>query len=168
VTQEPVIEEPARIGPVGQPPGRLPTGVPRTDIGQLNEKLGITITSWDPARVVGTMPVEGNRQPYGLLHGGASCVLAEALGSTAAALNAPAGRFALGLEINASHHRAVSAGTVTGVATPMHSGRTVATYQIEITDEAGRAVCTARLTCVLREVGEMPPGRLPTALPSGS
>jgi 1,4-dihydroxy-2-naphthoyl-CoA hydrolase len=177
MTQEPVIDEPA--GQPGGPgpaapaapgpaePASLPTDAQRADLGQLNRKVGITITSWDPRRVVGTMPVAGNRQPYGLLHGGASCVLAEALGSTAAALNAPPGRFALGLEINASHHRAVSAGTVTGVATPMHTGRTVATYQIEITDEAGRAVCTARLTCVLREVSEMPPGRLPTVPPAG-
>jgi uncharacterized protein (TIGR00369 family) len=98
------------------------------------------------------MPVEGNTQPYGLLHGGASCVLAETLGSVAAALHAQErfGGIALGLEISATHHRSARAGQVTGVATPLHRGGSVATYEIAITDEAGDRVCTARLTCVLR------------------
>ena len=97
------------------------------------------------------MPVEGNLQPYGLLHGGASVVLAETAGSTGAALWAAAsGKIAVGIEINATHHRAVRAGTVTGVATPLHRGGALATYEIVITDEAGRRTCTCRLTCVLR------------------
>lgn len=117
---------------------------------QLTARMGIVITEWDPKRLVATMPVTGNRQPYGLLHGGASCVLAETLGSIAAALNAGDDRQALGIEINASHHRAVGDGIVTGVCTPVHEGGSVATYAIEITDEQGRPTCTARLTCVLR------------------
>src|SRR5262245_50108395 len=97
------------------------------------------------------MPVEGNTQTYGLLHGGASCSLAETLGSVGAALQASTfGGFALGIEINATHHKGIRSGRVTGVATPIHLGRSVATYEIVISDEGGARVCTARLTCVLR------------------
>jgi uncharacterized protein (TIGR00369 family) len=120
--------------------------------GALAERMGITITEAGPERVVGTMPVEDNTQPYGLLHGGASCVLAETLGSIGAALHALGiGRSqSLGVDINATHHRAVRTGSVTGVATPVHRGRSAATYEVVITDEAGARVCTARLTCLLR------------------
>jgi uncharacterized protein (TIGR00369 family) len=118
----------------------------------LHTAMGITLTEASPERAVGTMPVEGNTQPFGLLHGGASCVLAEALGSIAATLHAQQafGGYAVGLEISATHHRSVSSGVVTGVATAIHRGGTIATYEIVITDEAGQRVCTARLTCVLR------------------
>ncbi|MEV7007600.1 hotdog fold thioesterase [Streptosporangium sp. NPDC051022] len=119
--------------------------------GTLAERMGIEITEATPERVVGRMPVEGNTQPYGLLHGGASCVLAETLGSIGAAVHAGPGRLAVGIEINATHHRSATSGHVTGVATRVHGGRTVATYEIEITDEQGRRVCTSRLTCMLRD-----------------
>jgi len=111
--------------------------------------MGIEVTEWDPERLVGTMPVDGNRQPYGLLNGGASCVLAETLGTLAALLNAPDGKIAVGVDINATHHRPAREGVVTGVCTPAHRGRTTATYEIVISDEAGRRTCTARLTCAL-------------------
>nr|WP_189178476.1 hotdog fold thioesterase [Microbispora rosea] len=117
----------------------------------LHQRMGIEILEAGAERVVGRMPVEGNTQPYGLLHGGASCVLAETLGSTGAALHAGPGRIAVGIEINATHHRSATSGHVTGVATRVHGGRTLATYAIEITDDEGRAVCTARLTCMLRD-----------------
>ncbi|MEV4180325.1 hotdog fold thioesterase [Streptosporangium canum] len=117
----------------------------------LVQRMGIEITEAAPERVVGRMPVEGNIQPYGLLHGGASCVLAETLGSTGAALHAGPGRIAVGVEINATHHRSATSGHVTGVATLIHGGRTIATYDIAITDEQGRRVCTSRLTCMLRD-----------------
>ncbi|MBP2477912.1 uncharacterized protein (TIGR00369 family) [Crossiella equi] len=123
--------------------------------GELTEKLGIQITSWDPEKLVGTMPVAGNRQPYGLLHGGASATLAETLGSVAAALWAAPERIAVGLELSCTHHRAGREGLVTGVCQPLHRGRTTATFEIVITDEDGHRVCTARLTCILRE---RPPG----------
>jgi uncharacterized protein (TIGR00369 family) len=118
----------------------------------LLEKMQITLTEVAPERAVGTMPVDGNTQPFGLLHGGASCVLAETLGSVAATLHAREafGGYAVGLEISATHHRSVRTGTVTGVATALHLGGTVATYEIVVTDDAGQRVCTARLTCVLR------------------
>ncbi|MEU6646015.1 hotdog fold thioesterase [Saccharomonospora sp. NPDC046836] len=122
---------------------------------QLNDKVGLTFVELDPERVVGTMPVAGNLQPYGLLHGGANAVLAEALGSTVAALNAGVGRAAMGLELSCTHHRAALHGLVTGVATPLHVGRSTITTEIVITDESGRRTCTARLTCIVRD---RPPG----------
>jgi uncharacterized protein (TIGR00369 family) len=120
--------------------------------GVLGQRMGIEITEASPERVIGTMPVEDNTQPYGLLHGGASCVLAETLGSIGAAMhgNTLDRPFAVGVDINATHHKGVRAGVVTGIATPVHRGRTMTTYEIVITDEAGDRVCTARLTCLLR------------------
>ncbi|MEV7040486.1 hotdog fold thioesterase [Amycolatopsis balhimycina DSM 5908] len=122
---------------------------------QLNDKVGMKLLEATAERVVGTIPVEGNLQPYGLLHGGANAVLAEALGSTVAALNAGPGRAAMGLELSCTHHRAVRSGTVTGVATPLHVGRGTITAEIVLTDDEGRRTCTARLTCVVRD---RPPG----------
>ncbi|MFB9728319.1 hotdog fold thioesterase [Haloechinothrix salitolerans] len=118
---------------------------------QLNDKLGLVITEAAPERVVATMPVKGNLQPYGLLHGGANAALAETLGSISAALNAGEGRLALGLELSCTHHRGVRSGLVTGVATPVHVGRGTITSEIIITDESGKRSCTARLTCVVRD-----------------
>ncbi|WP_245974783.1 hotdog fold thioesterase [Thermomonospora umbrina] len=114
--------------------------------------MGIEFVEATAERVVGRMPVKGNTQPFGLLHGGASCVLAESLGSMGAFLHAGEGRMAVGVEINATHHRSATDGYVTGVATRVHGGRTLATYDIVITDEADRRVCTARLTCMLRDL----------------
>ena len=122
---------------------------------QLNNKVGMKLLEATAERVVGTIPVEGNLQPYGLLHGGANAVLAEALGSTVAALNAGPGRAAMGLELSCTHHRAVRSGTVTCVATPLHVGRGTITAEIVLTDDEGRRTCTARLTCVVRD---RPPG----------
>ena len=120
--------------------------------GALGQRMGITIIEASPERVVATMPVEGNTQPYGLLHGGASVVLAETLGSIGAVLHGATvdKPYAVGVDINATHHKAIRTGTVTGVATPAHRGRTAATYDIVISDENGDRVCTARLTCLLR------------------
>ncbi|GLY07181.1 hypothetical protein Acsp01_75600 [Actinoplanes sp. NBRC 101535] len=120
--------------------------------GALAERMGIVITEATAERVVGTMPVEGNTQPYGLLHGGASCVLAETLGSVGAVLHGQTvdRPFAVGVDINATHHRAARSGLVTGVATPVHRGRAVATYEVVLLDEADERVCTARITCLLR------------------
>jgi 1,4-dihydroxy-2-naphthoyl-CoA hydrolase len=121
--------------------------------GALAERMGIVLTEATPERVVATMPVAGNTQPFGLLHGGASCVLAETVGSIAATLHAGRlfGGYALGVEISATHHRGARDGVVTGVATPLHLGGLVATYEIVITDSDGQRICTARLTCLLRK-----------------
>jgi len=120
--------------------------------GALGERMGIEIIEASPDRVVGTMPVEGNTQPYRLLHGGASCVLAETLGSVGAVLHGQTvdRPFAVGVDINATHHKGARSGRVTGVAIPVHRGRTMATYEIVISDDGGDRVCTARITCLLR------------------
>jgi uncharacterized protein (TIGR00369 family) len=127
----------------------------------LVSRMGIKILEASAERVVGSMPVDGNTQPYGLLHGGASCVLAETLGSVGSALHAGPDRITIGIEISATHHRGAAAGEVTGVATRVHGGRTMTTYEIVITDEAGRRVCTARLSCLLRDAipGQLAAGR---------
>jgi uncharacterized protein (TIGR00369 family) len=134
---------------------RLPDGT--SGETTLHDSMGIVITEASPERVVATMPVKGNVQPYGLLHGGASCVLAESLGSIGSALHAgPLGKVAVGVDINATHHRAVREGTVTGVATPIYLGRTTTSYEIVIRDERDRRVCTARITCQLIQAPPTP------------
>jgi len=130
----------------------------------LVSRMGIKILEASASRVVGTMPVAGNTQPYGLLHGGASCVLAETLGSLGSALHAGLDRITVGIEISATHHRGAAAGEVTGVATLLHGGRTLTTYEIIITDELGRRVCTSRLSCLLRDAV---PGRSPAGQETG-
>ncbi|MER6161575.1 hotdog fold thioesterase [Streptomyces sp. NPDC001868] len=119
--------------------------------GHLGTRMGVRIVEASADRVVGTMPVEGNTQPYGLLHGGASAVLAETLGSVGSMLHAGSSKIAVGVDLNCTHHRGVRSGLVTGVATPLHRGRSTATYEIVVSDEAGKRVCTARLTCLLRD-----------------
>jgi uncharacterized protein (TIGR00369 family) len=118
-------------------------------MGALNQKMGVQILEASAERLVATMPVEGNTQPFGLLHGGASVVLAESLGSIGSAIHAHPDRISVGVDINATHHRAARTGLVTGVATPLHLGRTMATYEVVITDEQQRRVCTCRITCAL-------------------
>ena len=118
--------------------------------GTLLQLMGIVVSEASPERVVATMPVKGNTQPYGLLHGGASCVLAESLGSIGSALHAAtSGKVAVGVDINATHHRAVRDGVVTGVATPIYLGRTTTSYEVVVTDDRDKRVCTARITCQL-------------------
>ncbi len=119
--------------------------------GTLANRMGIKILSASAAEVVATMPVSGNVQPYGLLHGGASCVLAETIGSLGAVLHAGRGRVVVGIEISATHHRGVREGKVTGVATLAHGGRTLASYDIIVIDAGGNRVCTSRLTCLIRD-----------------
>lgn len=136
----------------GQPAGINPAVADQ----QLNDKMGLTLGELSPERVTGTMPVAGNLQPYGILHGGANAVLAETLGSVLAALNAGTERAALGLELSCTHHRPATSGLVTGVATPLHVGRSTVTSEIVITDESGKRTCTARLTCVVRDEKRTP------------
>jgi uncharacterized protein (TIGR00369 family) len=118
--------------------------------GTLIERLGIDITELSAQRAAGTMPVAGNTQPYGLLHGGATAALAETLGSLAAMVHAQPDGIAVGVALSITHHRAVREGVVTGVATQIHGGRTIAPDAIEIISADGRAVSTARLTCAIR------------------
>lgn len=117
--------------------------------GALDLKMGIEILEAHPKRMVGRMPVDGNTQAIGLLHGGANVVLAESLGSIGTALHAGLNRKIVGIDINATHHKAAVAGYVTGVATPISLGKTLCSYEIEITDESGARTCTARITCLI-------------------
>lgn len=130
---------------------QLPDMAPEIAAEQLVDRMGIEIVSLSREEVVGRMPVKGNRQPYGLLHGGASAVLAETLGSFLAALHAMPERFPVGLELACTHHRSATEGFVTGVARPIHVGRTTSTTEIVLTDDEGRRVCTAKLICVHRD-----------------
>jgi 1,4-dihydroxy-2-naphthoyl-CoA hydrolase len=127
-----------------------PAWAPTDTISPLDDKLGITITDYDPERLVATMPVAGNEQPYGLLHGGATCALMETVGSWAAALHAGPDKQVVGIELNASYLRGVTSGVVTAVCTPVRRGRTLATFLIEITDESGHPTATGRLTCLTK------------------
>lgn len=131
------------VSPVPDLPAELPTKA------ALLDRMGIELLEVAADRLVATMPVEGNTQPFGLLHGGASCVLAETLGSIGSTLWGMPDRYAVGVDLNATHHRAVREGVVTGVATPVHRGRTVATYEVVVSDDQDRRVCTARITCLL-------------------
>lgn len=122
--------------------------------GALNEKMGITLLEAAPDKVVGRMPVEGNTQPYGILHGGATVVLAESVGSIAAAIYAGVDRIAVGIEISATHHRTPRGRYVTATATPRHLGGTLATYLIDVVDEDGTRTATSQITCMLRPLPE--------------
>lgn len=117
----------------------------------LADAIGIRIVELSSSRVVGTMPVdERTRQPYGLLHGGASVSLAETLASLGAIMNVDQEQFrAVGLEINANHIRAKRDGVVRGTATPIHIGRSTHVWAVEIVDEEARLVCTSRCTVAI-------------------
>ncbi|OGQ45867.1 MAG: esterase [Deltaproteobacteria bacterium RIFCSPLOWO2_02_FULL_44_10] len=116
--------------------------------GTMLEHLGIVFTKVTEDSLIATLPVDHRtKQPIGLLHGGASVVLAETIGSTAANLCVDPKKFyCVGLDINANHLRAVREGTVTGTAKPLHLGKTTHVWEIKITDESEKLVCISRLT----------------------
>lgn len=121
-------------------------------MGALAEKMGIEFTEFSIERSVATMPVEGNTQPVGLLHGGAYVVLGESLGSMASNLAAGPGKLAVGVDINATHTRSATSGIVTGVCTPIHLGRSVMVHEIVVTDDQGRRCSTIRITNMIKAV----------------
>lgn len=124
----------------------------RSSAGTATGHLGIVFTEHGPDFLRGTLPVdERTRQPYGILHGGASVLLAETLASSAAALclEPGCGQRAVGLEINANHVRAVTAGVVTGTARPVHLGRSTQVWEVRIEDAQGRLVCLSRMTAAI-------------------
>lgn len=125
----------------------------RIPLGALGERMGMRLIEASPTRVVISMPVDGNTQPFGLLHGGASAVLIETAGSIGAALHAGPDAMVVGLDINATHHRSARDGDVTAVAVPLSLGRTLTSYEVEIRDADSRRVCTGRLTCLIRPIG---------------
>lgn len=125
--------------------------------GTLMERMGIEITALSGQYCTARMPVAGNVQPMGLLHGGASAALAETVGSFAAWAHAGQGKAAMGIELNATHHRGATEGWVVAEAQALHLGRTLASYNIFVREEvegenpdSGRLLCTARLTCLIR------------------
>ena len=120
-------------------------------MGTLADKMGLEVTFASAALVKGSLPVEGNTQPLGLLHGGANVVLAESLGSLAANIHAGDNRFAVGIEINATHLASAINGKVHGVAKAVKLGGTIAVYEIEITNDAGELTCVSRLVCAIRD-----------------
>ncbi|MEY2825921.1 MAG: hypothetical protein RLZZ122_285 [Actinomycetota bacterium] len=119
-------------------------------LGALAEKMGIELLELSADRAVATMPVDGNTQPIGLLHGGAHVVLAESLGSFAANVHAHPWGYAVGIELNASHHASISEGLVTGTCTAVKLGKSLTTHEIKVTDESGRLLSTVRITNFLR------------------
>ncbi|WP_125130535.1 PaaI family thioesterase [Microbacterium sp. 10M-3C3] len=122
----------------------------RISPGALDDKLGIEVREQSPDRVVATMPVAGNTQSLGRLHGGASAALAEAVGSWAAMVHASTlGKVCVGVDLNITHHRGARDGVLTATATALHRGRRTATYDIRIDDAGGRLVATARITNLL-------------------
>jgi 1,4-dihydroxy-2-naphthoyl-CoA hydrolase len=117
----------------------------------LEDRLGVVFEKVSAQETRGRMPVEGNTQVAGILHGGATCALAEGLGSIAAyAYGRERDLLPVGVDINATHHRSARAGWVTGVARPLFLGSTTVTYEIVISDEQGHRMTTARITCQLR------------------
>ncbi|NBP91775.1 MAG: hotdog fold thioesterase [Actinobacteria bacterium] len=132
----------------------MPTLTAAIDGDLVGKKLGVKVLEASSTRIVATMPVVGNTQPFGLLHGGASVALAESLGSYGAALHAGPGKAIVGLDINATHHRAGRSGLVTGVATALALGRTIVSYEVVVSDEEGKRLCTARITCMIRELSK--------------
>ena len=117
--------------------------------GTLIDRMQIEVSHVSATKAIGSMPVAGNEQVRGLLHGGASAVLAETLGSLAAGVHGFPEKHAVGVELSISHHKAVAEGRVLGTATAVHLGRTLASFEIEIVDENGRRISSARLTCAL-------------------
>ncbi|VXC20744.1 Proofreading thioesterase EntH [Microbacterium sp. 8M] len=121
-------------------------------MGALAEKMGLRWVEFSVDRCVATMPVEGNTQPVGLMHGGAYVVLGESLGSMAANLHAGPGRLAVGVDINATHTRSATSGVVTGVCTPVHLGRSITVHEIVVSDEQGRRCSTIRITNMIKDL----------------
>ncbi|MDF2664502.1 MAG: uncharacterized protein K0R81_352 [Microbacterium sp.] len=118
--------------------------------GALDERLGITVTEQSAERVVASLPVVGNTQSLGRLHGGATAALAEAVGSWAAMIHAAGfGKVCVGVDLNITHHRGARDGRIHAVATPAHRGRRMATYDIRVTDDDDRLIATARITNLL-------------------
>ena len=120
-------------------------------MGPLADRMVLEVLSATAERVSARMPVEGNTQPLGLLHGGANVVLAESIGSLAANIHAGPERFAVGVDISATHLASATAGFVHAEAKALKLGATVAVYDIEIRNDAGELTCVSRLTCAIRQ-----------------
>lgn len=128
-----------------------PVGLLNSHPGQLDQRLGVEYLEASADRVVARMPVEGNRQPMGLLHGGSTIALCESVASIGAFLHAAQfGQAAVGVDVNATHHKSATSGHVTATSTPIRLGRTATSHEIVVVNDAGERVCTARITCFLK------------------
>jgi 1,4-dihydroxy-2-naphthoyl-CoA hydrolase len=130
------------------------TGAPIPEIpaGTLLERLRLEFIEASTERVVARIPVEGNTQPYGVLHGGATAALCETVASIGTALAAGPQKLAMGIELNVNHIRAVRDGHITATGTPLHVGKTTAVWDMKVHDDEGRLVAVSRLTVVIRDV----------------
>jgi 1,4-dihydroxy-2-naphthoyl-CoA hydrolase len=153
---------PEDSGPSRPGDGRSPLEGIGIDAATLAERtvfgvLGIEAVELGPERVVMRVPVTHRvHQPYGILHGGVSALLAESAASIGAGLAAPPGHHVVGIELNASHLRPMRSGVLTAVATPIRAGRTIQVWDVALSDDAGRAICRARCTLAVRRA---PSGR---------
>lgn len=116
----------------------------------LDSKMGINFLHISADLCIGEMPVTGNNQPFGLLHGGANAVLAESLASIASLFVVNPGEIAVGVQVQMTHHAAAKNGTVTGKAILIHSGRSLATYQVEIHNDQGKLTSSGQVICFLK------------------
>ena len=140
------------------PPAALPDGLEWAKgcgNGALADRMGFEWIELTRERAVARMPVDGNTQPVGLFHGGAFVVLAESLGSMHANYTAGPGRLAVGVDVNATHTRSVTAGWVTGVCTPIHLGRALTVHEIVLSDDEGRRCSTVRITNMMIDAPEI-------------
>lgn len=141
--------------PTAPTPENSIDGVWQIALGELDEKMGVKIIEESVDKVVATMPVEGNRQSFGLLHGGASLAVGEAVGSWAAVKHASTmGKSAVGVDVSATHHKSAREGLITITATPISLGRRMASHQVIIENEAGQRLCTMRITNLIIDVKE--------------
>lgn len=115
----------------------------------LDARMGFEMLELSAERTVGRLPVEGNQQPFGLLHGGASAVMVETLGSMATAAYGFPEKVPVGVDLNITHLRSVTSGHITGVATPILLGGSTTVYGVEITDDEGNRTAVGRITCRL-------------------
>ena len=120
--------------------------------GTLLSTMGIVVTEASPERIVATMPVKGNTQPYGVLHGGATAALCETLASMGTAIVVGPEALVVGIELNVNHIRAVREGHVTATGTPLHVGRSTAVWDMRVHDDDGRLVAVSRLTLSVRPI----------------
>ena len=119
--------------------------------GELTRKMGIELLEISAERSVARMPVEGNRQVVGILHGGAHVVLGETLGSVSAAVHAGAGRYAVGIDINATHTKSIAEGWVTATCTAISLGNSICVHEVVVANDAGERLSTVRITNLLRD-----------------
>jgi uncharacterized protein (TIGR00369 family) len=133
------------------PPDVEPASLPVIqDTGALAPKLGMEFLELGPERVVARMPVAGNTQPYGLLHGGATAALCETVASLGTAINVGPDKKVMGIELNINHIRAARDGFVTATGVALHMGKTIAVWDMHVTDDEGRLIAVGRLTVVIR------------------